>query len=1108
MDNGEIFAILGIDETKNKQLIKDAYRQKLAVTNPEDDEAGFMRLREAYEAAMSLADTEEDNTPSGLWLRDVKEVYASLPSRLDEWAWDELLEDEACTDAGIYNDSREKLLGFMIEGNTYLPDAVYDKIVKTFRIEEDIEELSEKFPRGFLEFLLRHGNGVKIELMETEDGAKADALCDLWFDFKNASAEKRDEAIKSCIEKYEQSDVVMPYFSADLANMAAIDGDREKALGHLAKVEYCIERDSYIAAACASAYAELDMLDRAEAVCEILDKKFSGNINARRVRARIAEKSGDYVKAKKIYEDVYGTYADEKIFEKIKQVNEKLIENAAPVTVHDKTELAWCYYQNGRDKEMEKLITSYEPEDKQDFESYYHLYALMLLQKEDYKSSYEYIKKWIAELKDTELEIEDKTRKRRTVISSLLAARCCKELAAEGQEEMWDKALEYASDETVCEDRNLMISLRIEKSLVYSRMKDYEKSNEVCSSIINDNRDVVPAYLIRQENNFLLHDARAVLDEYYGLLQMYPDIDTPSLYAYAAHIFLIFDRYDDAFDILKTADDNGAKSDYIEFVRACCLRYTAKCEDDTLKALEMLEDIEDREVFEGFGINTKRELYEEMCYANMDLEIWREAIRYIDMAIAMMPKNEDYYSTKLNIYIKSNDRAGFDSCIKEVREALGGTPLTYYSQARFCEGSNRKKAIGLYRQALKMQDDYRDTLARLTRLYHNEFLEDMTELNFKSALEYATKNVECRKTAKSYIDRGVLYLNNGMAQEAEMDFEQAVKENEDDITAYEWLGDALRVQEKHHNAVKYYKTAYEMPTYSDNYHPSKDYALGCEALGDFDEAERVLREMTEKYPDEIYVWSALGKLLNHANKEDAALEAFKKYRELLGREYEENKKDSALWDRYATNDEYVLDVLYVLGRKDEAHELVQAALDMLGDHPRALLNAAKYYCYFEGSKRKTYSHLNKAFKRIEIKKYGCGYMHTTLCRARVDFMYALGDWTGLAKKRLIGDKLDVKAAYRDKRYRKSELYNLAIYYYHLGDKKQAFKYFADMQEGANCIHCPYNECIESKLGIALMLAQKGNTDKALEIFEELYNINFDNHQLDKLKENIKEKEKK
>ena len=95
MDEKIMFSILEIEQTKDRQAIQNAYRRLLVKTNPEDDPEGFKRLREAYEAAIRFAEQPDvlqktAETPLEFWMEKVKEVYASLSSRLNPECWKEL----------------------------------------------------------------------------------------------------------------------------------------------------------------------------------------------------------------------------------------------------------------------------------------------------------------------------------------------------------------------------------------------------------------------------------------------------------------------------------------------------------------------------------------------------------------------------------------------------------------------------------------------------------------------------------------------------------------------------------------------------------------------------------------------------------------------------------------------------------------------------------------------------------------------------------------------------------------------------------------------------------------------------------------------------------
>ena len=85
----DIWTILGLEEkTDDKEVIQEAYMERLMHVNPEDDPEGFQKLRAAFEEAMKIADgkgAEEpeeqfDDTEEGHFMKDLDAVFKDFPS--------------------------------------------------------------------------------------------------------------------------------------------------------------------------------------------------------------------------------------------------------------------------------------------------------------------------------------------------------------------------------------------------------------------------------------------------------------------------------------------------------------------------------------------------------------------------------------------------------------------------------------------------------------------------------------------------------------------------------------------------------------------------------------------------------------------------------------------------------------------------------------------------------------------------------------------------------------------------------------------------------------------------------------------------------------------
>ena len=181
----EIFQVLGIEQTKDERAIKNAYRQKLALTNPEDNPEGFKRLRSAYEEACAYARTQEeeqqaaqqrDTTPSGLWVEKAAEIYGNIKSRQDVEKWKALFSEDVFLSLEEEENCRFKLLRFLMD-HFRLPGAVWELFNKMLHITEDAEKLRERFPADFMRYLLskcERGEEIEFSQFEGEEDAPYD----------------------------------------------------------------------------------------------------------------------------------------------------------------------------------------------------------------------------------------------------------------------------------------------------------------------------------------------------------------------------------------------------------------------------------------------------------------------------------------------------------------------------------------------------------------------------------------------------------------------------------------------------------------------------------------------------------------------------------------------------------------------------------------------------------------------------------------------------------------------------------------------------------------------------------------------------------------------
>ena len=110
-----IWTVLGITETEDKNEIKKAYRSKLRQINPEDEQEKFMELRDAYEQAMQYERKEEDEENGdaiSVWVKKLEKLYSDNARRFSLKEWEDVFADDVCFSLDTRDDAGIAFLNF------------------------------------------------------------------------------------------------------------------------------------------------------------------------------------------------------------------------------------------------------------------------------------------------------------------------------------------------------------------------------------------------------------------------------------------------------------------------------------------------------------------------------------------------------------------------------------------------------------------------------------------------------------------------------------------------------------------------------------------------------------------------------------------------------------------------------------------------------------------------------------------------------------------------------------------------------------------------------------------------------------------------------------
>lgn len=419
--------LLGIEATKDKNLITTAYRTQLREVNPEEKPEEFKALRAAYEEALRLADLEEetparDESPVGLWMERVRALYNDFPKRIDPENWRELLRDDVCMALDSRADAESALLQFLTQ-YFYLPQQVWQVFDAAFFWVERRHELYEHFPKDFVDYAVMNGIRYPANLpYELFTPGKNAVDCDeyrrLYYQANPASMEE----LPPLLEKMASLTEFHPYGEVLSLRVQMAQGEIEQSRDAYRRLAESYPNDAKLvlewAAQC------MNTGDWAEAEKSIRHVLFlrPDAVQAREMLAQCLAQQKNYEAAKEqVFRLMDAAGGDQKrIFELRKMIedwNDALVKewethlSAHPDDDVILAKLAWCYLQCDRDQDALTLCQRISPryEDRYD---YHNLYAKVTYAMGDYTTALPHLQEAEALLRVMSPDGTDKTAQR------------------------------------------------------------------------------------------------------------------------------------------------------------------------------------------------------------------------------------------------------------------------------------------------------------------------------------------------------------------------------------------------------------------------------------------------------------------------------------------------------------------------------------------------------------------------------------------------------------------------------------------------------------------------------------------------------------------------
>ena len=1090
------WGILGIEPTKDKNKIKEAYRERLSVVNPEDDEEGFKKLREAFEILTKKADEKdiegeekEDTTSIGKWIKKVKKIYDTFSLRINEDSWKELLKDEVAFELDTMDEAKENILIFLMD-NYRLPQKIWILLNNHFNFIENKEELYERFPREFIDYVenrIKYKDTLNYDLFEDIDDSKDyEEFLILYYKAKGLLNERKLDEVKETFQEIKKLGIYHPYVDELNVHYYIDLKDYNKAREYAEKIYNKYPEDER----CIFAMAEVEWcsknINEAEKLYDKILEKNPNHFDARCGKADCLFENNKLEEAREIYEGLLRlSYYNNYIREKIYMINEKTIdklksENSSELK--DKFNLAWCLFDNNRYDEVLKLM---EDEDiTEEFENQYcDLMGKTYSALKDSKKAIEYFEKWERRLKEglsdnrflkekdensNELTIKE-AMQQLTYVNGELGRNLYVLKRYDESVERYNKVLE--------KDENNITILNL-KGLSLNKLKRYEESIGLYEKALSIDNSYVPLYINKAEALHELGYDGDALDDLEKGKEIYAYF--PYIYELEMKIYCKHKEYKRVQEIYDEALSISVVNDGIKLQYGIMLSSINKDEE----ALKVFNEIIERINSNGDECNILSDCYYEISITLCNLEKYKEAWDYLNKGMELSEDKTNFVYLKAAI-LKANEK--YDLAINEYKKIIEKFPNDSFAYVKIGEIYNTLKdyevSVSWFTKASQLNKNDIDILNKIGNSYYNFGKYNLAIENYSKALEISEK---CN-----------VFINRGMANERLKNYEEALKDYEkaseiepNNPEIYDNIGVIYEIKKDYEKAIMYYKKAINIS--SDGSDSELFYShINRLLINTFrlDEALQYNQEAKSKFEDkykyynrEVFIYKkqrnfhkALS-ICNEMIKEDNVYKAH--WYKLMAECYFDLCK-------YDETIKYYKKILKITNKKNDfIYRDIASAYRNKKQYLKALYFIKKQLKYVkdDGINYLIYADI---LNDLKIKLAA----HKNYKKALNLYLVYLQNCNK--------NEEDITSAYYNK---------IGRCYYGIGDYNNAIKYFNKGLNAEICITCQCNKCYNSFYYLGMAYESIGNLNEAYSYFKKAYDIapydNDNKEAFDKIKQKM------